>query len=160
MENSVYSVITMSHTATTPDVSSTDAVPQPEAERIVFFDGVCGLCNHTVDFLLRKDVNGILMFAPLQGSMATEIVPADVRIQLDTLAYYRSGQLYYRSAAVVRFLRDLGGFWGIAGTLLWLIPGPLREIGYRSISALRYRLFGRHEACRMPTPVERARFLD
>jgi predicted DCC family thiol-disulfide oxidoreductase YuxK len=153
-------VITMPHTATTPDVSSTDAVPQPEAERIVFFDGECGLCNHTVDFLLRKDVNGILMFAPLQGSTATEIVPADVRIQLDTLVYYRSGQLYYRSAAVVRFLRDLGGFWGIAGTLLWLIPGPLRDIGYRSISALRYRLFGKHEACRIPTPAEQARFLD
>ena len=160
MEHSVYSVITMSHTATTPDVSSTDAAPQPEVERIVFFDGVCGLCNHTVDFLLRKDANGILMFAPLQGSTATEIIPADVRIRLDTLVYYRSGQLYYRSAAVVRFLRDLGGFGGIAGTLLWLIPGPLREIGYRSISALRYRLFGKHEACRIPTPAERARFLD
>ena len=160
MENSVSSVITMSHTAITPDVSSTNAVPQPEAERIVFFDGVCSLCNNTVDFLLRKDVHGILMFAPLQGSRATELVPADVRIQLDTLVYYRSGQLYYRSAAVVRFLRDLGGFWGIAGTLLWLIPSPLREIGYRSISTLRYRLFGKHEVCRMPTPAERARFLD
>jgi len=160
METPFYSVTTMPETATTSDVSSTAAVSQPDADHIVFFDGVCGLCDHTVDFLLRKDSNGILMFAPLQGSTAAGIVPEDVRIQLDTLVYFRSGQLYYRSAAVVRFLRDLGGFWSIAGALLWLIPGPLRDVGYRSVSVLRYRMFGKHEACRIPTPSERARFLE
>ncbi len=152
--------LTMSETSTIANSPSTESRTQPESEHIVFFDGVCGLCNHTVDFLLRSDVAGLMKFAPLQGSTAANLLPEDVRVRLDTMAYYRGGQVYYRSAAVVRFLRDLHGFWGIAGLLLWVIPGPLRDVAYRCVSAMRYRLFGKHEACRIPTPAERSRFLD
>ncbi len=144
-----------------PAHSGSDPQKQlPGTGNIVFFDGVCGLCNHTVNFLLRRDTTGRLTFAPLQGTAAAELLPDDVRERLDTIAYCRQGTVFYRSAAVARLLRDLGGFWGIAGFLLWLIPGPLRDVGYRCVSAVRYRLFGKHEACRIPTPEERARFLD
>lgn len=157
----------MSEKTTMSEPSATTAAPgvdqqnpTPPADRIVFFDGVCGLCNHTVDFLLRRDSDDRLRFAPLQGTAAAELLPDEVRDRLDTMAYYRHGSVFYRSAAILRVLRDLGGFWGAAATLLSVIPGPLRDIGYRCVSALRYRLFGKHEACRIPTPEERAKFLD
>jgi predicted DCC family thiol-disulfide oxidoreductase YuxK len=53
----------------------------------------------------------------------------------------------------------VGGLWTVAGTALWLIPLPLRDLGYNIIARIRYRLFGKRETCRIPTPAERARFL-
>lgn len=127
---------------------------------IVFFDGVCGLCNHSVNWLLSRDVAHKLRFAPLQGETAIQSVPAAIREQLSTLVLLRDGQVFVRSGAVSRILMTIGGKWWLAGALLWLIPFPLRDLGYRIVSALRYRLFGKHDACRLPTPLERAVFLD
>jgi predicted DCC family thiol-disulfide oxidoreductase YuxK len=141
-------------------LATRDETALPLPDRIVLFDGICGFCNLTVDFLLRRDPAGLLKFAPLQGSTATRLIPTEVRDRLDTMAYYRQGQVYYRTGAVVRVLRDLGGLWAALGTTLWLIPSPLRDTGYRCISAVRYRLFGQHDSCRMPTSEERDRFLE
>jgi len=127
---------------------------------IVFFDGVCGLCNHTVNFLMARDRRRRLKFAPLQGSTAEQLVPAEVRSNLDTFVFSDRGRLYYRSTALSRILMEIGGVWEILGGLLWLIPWPLRDLGYRIVSKLRYRLLGKHESCRLPTPDERAMFLD
>ncbi len=131
-----------------------------EHSSIVFFDGVCGLCNHTIDFLMKRDRRGVLKFAPLQGNTAAEIVPEDVRKNLNTFVFADAGRLFYRSGALARILTRIGGVWWLAGTLLWLIPWPIRDLCYRVVSKLRYRLFGRKESCRLPTPEERGRFLD
>ena len=129
-------------------------------QRIVFFDGVCGLCSHTVNALMRRDHRSILLFAPLQGTTAQSLVPNDVREELSTFVYAREGQLFYRSTAMLRILQDLGGFWGGVATLFRIIPVPLRDMVYRMVSSIRYRVFGKHETCRLPTPEERRRFLD
>lgn len=138
-----------------PD-SSTDY----SSESIVFFDGVCGLCSHTIDLLLRLDKQGKLKFAPLQGETAAVLVPENVRKNLNTFVFSSNGKLHYRSGAVVRILLSIGGFWKIAGALIWIVPSPLRNAGYRVVSKLRYRIFGKHETCRLPTIEERKRFLD
>ena len=148
-----------------PDSSGTEYTMQPETNTtattaIVFFDGVCGLCNHTVDFLLKRDRRGVLKFAPLQGETAAEILPEEVREDLNTFVFADHGDLHYRSSAMARILMRLGGIWWPAGALLWLIPSPIRNVAYRIVSRLRYRLFGRKESCRMPTPEERDRFLS
>lgn len=127
---------------------------------VVFFDGVCGFCNHSVNFLMARDVRRRLRFAPLQGQTATKTLPADMRENLSSLIYLHHGTTYVRSAAVVRILRTLGGPWWWAGQALWLIPLPLRDLGYRLIARVRYRLFGKQETCRLPGPDERALFLD
>lgn len=129
-------------------------------QSIVFFDGVCGLCSHTVDLLLRLDKRSRLKFAPLQGTTAEQLVPASVRKDLNTFVFSSNGQLHYRSGAMARILMTIGGPWSIAGALLWVIPFPLRNLGYRMVARLRYRLFGKHESCRLPTVEERRRFLD
>lgn len=141
------------------DVSLTEAASTDD-QSIVFFDGVCGLCNRTVNFLMARDRNGVLRFAPLQGETAARLVPAEVRSDLNTFVFSDRGQLFYRSTAMARILMKIGGFWKVAGVTMWLVPAPLRNLGYRGVAAIRYRLFGKSESCRMPTPDERARFLD
>ena len=127
---------------------------------IVFFDGVCGFCNHTVDFLLRHDHHGALRYAPLQGETATQLLPASMREELKTLVLWTGGDhRYIRSAAAVRILWRLGGLWKLAAALLWVIPLPLRDLGYRFVARVRYRLFGQRETCRLPTPEEAGRLL-
>lgn len=127
---------------------------------IVYFDGVCGFCNRTVDFLLSRDPEAKLRFAPLQGETARERLPESDRATMDTLIVTQGGATYRRSAAVVRTLWQLSFVWRIAGWLLWLIPLPLRDLGYRLVAKVRYRLFGKLESCRLPKPGEAERFLD
>ena len=126
----------------------------------VFFDGVCGLCNHSVNWLLARDPEHKLRFAPLQGTTAGQTLDAEIRNRLDTLVFVRDGETFTRTAAVCRILATLGGRWRILGGLMWIVPSPIRDLGYRLVSRLRYRLFGKHESCRLPTPSERAVFLD
>src|SRR4051812_1288339 len=128
-------------------------------DAILFFDGVCGLCNRFVDFTLRHDPHGHIRLAPLQGETARDrLTPADVQ-SLDSVVLLDERGLHRRSAAVVRVLRKFSPAWQILAGLLWLIPGPVRDLGYKLVAANRYRLFGKKETCRMPSPGERARFL-
>ena len=140
--------------------ASTAHEPFDDALPVVFFDGLCGLCNHSVNWLLAHDPNRRLRFAPLQGTLAGRVVSPQLRDRLDTLVFLRNGSIYVRTAAVSRILMTLGGPWAALGALLWIIPSPLRDLGYRIVSRLRYRLFGKHDACRLPSPAERAVFLD
>jgi len=126
---------------------------------IVFFDGVCGLCNSSVDFVLRHDRRGRMRFAPLQGETAARLLPAADRENLGSLVLWEDGQAWRRSTAVVHILWKLGGIWTVPAAVLWLIPSPLRNAGYRVVAKLRYRLFGKKETCRLPSPEERGRFL-
>lgn len=134
--------------------------PAPESKPILFFDGVCGLCNRFVDFVLKYDDDGRVFFAPLQGTTAAESLPENIVQNLDTVVFLDGKQWKCRSSAVVRVFWKLGGVWSVLGTLLWIIPRPLRDLGYKLVAGNRYRLFGKKETCRMPTPEERARFLE
>ena len=129
-------------------------------ESIVFFDGVCGLCNRTINLLMAIDSDSVLKFAPLQGTTAAAIIPPNVRESLNTFVFSDGGRLSYRSSALVKILIRIGGLWKLLGLMLWLIPSPLRDLGYRVVSRLRYQLFGKTDACRLPTPEERQKFLD
>lgn len=128
---------------------------------VLFFDGVCGLCNRSVDFAMARDPEGRLLYSPLQGETAEELLSEQDRKNVDTVIFLPAdrSRVYRRSAAAVRVLWLLGFPWSLCGWLLWLVPLPLRNVGYRLVSRTRYRLFGKHETCRMPTPEERSRFL-
>lgn len=128
-------------------------------QTVVYFDGVCGMCNRFVDFLLRHDRKNRFCFAPLQGETARQNLPNELIENLKTVAFVEKDQTWTHSAAIIRILWRLAPFWRILGCLLWLIPSPLRDAGYRVIAARRYRFFGRRETCRMPTEAERDRLL-
>ena len=134
---------------------------------ILLYDGVCGLCNRLVRFILRRDLEGIFRFASLQSGFAARILQrhgADAT-DLDTVYVVVNPDqpdetLLARSDAVIFILKQLGGFWRLAGFLAQLKPRFLRDWGYRVVARNRYRVFGRFESCMLPDAEHRDRFLD
>jgi predicted DCC family thiol-disulfide oxidoreductase YuxK len=134
-------------------------IETPVAENILFFDGICGLCNSTVDFLLRHDRTHQLCFAPLQGRTSSALVSLGDRKDLDSVIFRTKNGFYCRSDAVLRATLKLGGWWK-ATALFLLIPRTLRDPLYQLVAKNRYRWFGKLDACRIPSKQERMRFLD
>ena len=134
---------------------------------ILLYDGVCGLCNRLVQFILRRDSNAVFRFASLQSSFAARVLtrhgasPTD----LDTfyiVLNYNEGQetLISRSDAALYVLKQLGGIWRIASIGGRVLPRFLRDGAYSVVARNRYRIFGRYDACPLPTEETRASFLD
>jgi predicted DCC family thiol-disulfide oxidoreductase YuxK len=133
--------------------------PSDSPHPVIFFDGVCGLCNRFVDFVIRRDPGGVFQFSPLQGETAAErLAPGDI-VDLKTVVVVDSNATYRKSAAVIRVLQRLGGIWPLAAALFWVVPRPIRDLGYSWIANNRYAIFGKKETCRLPSADERARFL-
>ena len=127
--------------------------------KIVFFDGVCGFCNKSVDFLLKVDDRRALSFSPIQGETAKRVLPEERREKVDTITFFDGEWLYYRTTALLKIAKVLGGVW-LAFYPLILLPESWRDAAYDWFAKRRYRFFGKKDACRLPTPEERARFLD
>lgn len=134
---------------------------------IILYDGVCGLCNRLVQFLLKRDKDGRLRFASLQSEFAAKVLlrhgidPKD----LDTLHVIENYEqtderVLQRSDAILRAGRELRGFWSVSAAVAQVIPRPLRDLVYRFVARNRYRVFGRYETCMLPEPNQRNRFLD
>ena len=142
--------------------------PEAPLSSIVFYDGYCGLCDRFVSFLVREDRDHHLYFAPLQGEAARLRLPADLRPsgnegsevgELKTVVLLNSDGIHTRSDAALLAITRLGGVWSAARILLW-IPRFIRDAVYDFVARHRYRWFGKHETCRIPSLAERARFLD
>lgn len=125
---------------------------------IVFFDGVCGLCNKLVDFLIRKDRHQKLTFAPLQGVTALAKLNEKDRCDMDTLVFIDRKGVHYRSTAALRISRYLSGGWSLMYVFI-IVPPIIRDRVYRLVAKRRYAMFGKKESCRLPTPEERGRLL-
>ncbi len=127
-------------------------------KHIVYFDGVCGICNFFVDFLIRKDKKNILLFAPLQGETAAKNLGFGPDQKFDTVVFNQGGKLYYKSSAGIRILSTIGGLWKLMWILM-IFPPFLRDFVYDIIANNRYKLVGKKEACRIPNKEERSKFL-
>lgn len=128
---------------------------------ILFYDGVCGFCDWTVQFLLSRDHAARIRFAPLQGPLAAATLGHTEVTKLDTVwAQTSDGRLLKRSRAIAEALRQLGGGWWALGTFAKVVPTFLLDLCYRLFARYRYRLFGQLDACRIPRPDEKARFLE
>ena len=125
---------------------------------VLYFDGVCGLCNRFVDWLVRRDRAGNLRYAPLQGSTAARRLAARYVSGLTTVVVERNGRLSERSTAAIEAVAILGGPWRVA-LVLKVIPRPVRDAVYDWMARHRYAWFGRQDACRVPREAERRRFL-
>ncbi len=133
---------------------------------LVFYDGVCGLCNRTTRFILKRDPEGLFRFAPLQSAFASEVLPrhgADPAA-LDTLFVLTADdpeaeRLLERSDAVLWILARLSKPWPLFALLARRVPRAPRDLAYRLLARHRYRIFGRSDACEIPAPTVRARFL-
>ena len=128
---------------------------------IVFFDGVCNLCNGAVQFLLRHDRHKRLRFAPLQGETARKMLigleTGDGQVE-NSFILLEAGKVYSRSTAALRTCRYLSWFWRMAYGMI-IIPRFIRDGVYNFVARHRYRWFGKRDSCMIPTPELRARFL-
>ena len=127
---------------------------------IIFFDGVCGMCNRFVDIIIRADKTGIFRFAPIQGETARRLLaPLAENPREWSMVYLDETGLHDQSDASLKVYQRLGGAWTVLG---WarVIPPGIRNPVYRWIAQNRYRWFGKRETCRIPTSEERGRFLE
>jgi predicted DCC family thiol-disulfide oxidoreductase YuxK len=134
---------------------------------VILYDGVCGLCNRLVQFVLKRDSRGQFRFASLQSKLAGSILqrhgvnPHDLDTMYLVSDYQQpTERLAARSDAAISILRQLGGLWGMVAALLSVLPRGLRNRSYNLIAGNRYRIFGKYESCMIPEEKHRHRFLD
>lgn len=122
---------------------------------IILFDGVCNLCNASVNFIIDRDKHNLFQFAALQSDSAQHLL-AQHKIAVpaggyDSLILIKDGKVYKKSTAALTIARKLSGLWPMFYIFI-ILPVPVRDFFYNYVSRNRYRLFGRRDSCRMPTP--------
>jgi len=141
-------------------------VSESSSQPIILYDGVCGLCNRLIQFLLKRDRHDRLRFASLQSEFAATVLqrhgfdPAD----LDTVyVILNNGEtnerVLARSDAILKAVTSLGGFWALA-PLGKVLPRPVRDLVYRAVASNRYRVFGKSDSCMIPEPRHRQKFIE
>ena len=138
----------------------------PDPKPIVLYDGVCGLCNRLVQFLLKRDKHDRFRFASLQSELAHGVLirhghdPHNLDTVYVVQDYNQSSEtLLARSDAILYMLGQLGGIWSLA-SIGGVLPRGFRDAIYKIVARNRYSVFGKHESCMLPEPKHRAKFLD
>ncbi len=131
-----------------------------EKQSLVLFDGVCHFCNNSVNFIIDHDPGKKFVFAPLQSQLARELLTkhGEDADTIDTIKVIRGNNVYKRSRAALEIAKQLNGLWPLCYAAI-IIPGFLRDFVYNIIAKNRYKWFGKMDACRIPTPEMRERFL-
>lgn len=130
-----------------------------EIERIILFDGECNMCDHSVQFIIKRDPSALFKFASLQSTAGQALlqqyqVPADI----DSFVLIHNGAVYFRSSAALHISKHLKGLWKAAYFFI-IIPAPVRDLFYSIVARNRYRWFGKKSSCMLPSPDVRKRFL-
>lgn len=128
---------------------------------ILLFDGVCNLCNRTVQFVIKRDVRKRFRFAALQSANGQALLrELGLPIQhFNTVVLIHGDTYYVKSTAALRVLKELGGLWKLCYALI-VIPRPIRDLVYNMVAKTRYRVFGRRDMCMVPTPEVKERFIS
>ena len=133
----------------------------PKDKKIVLFDGVCNLCNNSVNKVISHDKNDLFRFASLQSDVGVAI-QKHLQIdpsKLDSIILYEPGKAYYhKSTAALKIMNEFGGFWKLTQAF-YIFPEGLRNLVYDFIAKNRYKWFGKQGSCTIPTPELKAKFL-
>ena len=133
----------------------------PPNKKIILFDGVCNLCNSSVQFVIQHDKKDVFRFVALQSELGQEILkhigvnPKNI----DSIILYDPGvAYYYKSKAALEIAKNLGGFWHF-GTIFRIIPTGISNQLYDYIAENRYKWYGKKESCMIPTAELKSKFL-
>jgi predicted DCC family thiol-disulfide oxidoreductase YuxK len=128
---------------------------------VIFFDGVCNLCNRTIQLIIKYDRRQRFLFAPLQSAAGKAALAAAGSPGNDTgsVILYYNGRYHTRSAAALNTFKLLGGAWPLLYAFI-IVPPFIRNTIYNQIARNRYKWFGQRSACMVPTPELAARFLS
>jgi predicted DCC family thiol-disulfide oxidoreductase YuxK len=135
-----------------------------EKNPVLLYDGVCGFCNRSVQMVIRHDRRGKMRFAALQSEYGRQLVARHPQLQkIDSLVLVETingeERVFTHSTGGLRVAAYLGGWWRLF-LMAYIIPRPVRDLFYNLFARYRYRLFGRHDSCPVPSPEVRNRFVD
>lgn len=128
-------------------------------DNIIFFDGVCNLCNRLVIFIIQRDHHHIFNFAPLQSSIATEMGLFQKGTNSGSILFYSNHQLYQKSIAILRICRLLPFPWPLLFGFI-IVPRFIRDSVYNFVARNRYNWFGKKRQCMVPSKDIEDRFLN
>ncbi|NDV42970.1 thiol-disulfide oxidoreductase DCC family protein [Flagellimonas sediminis] len=132
-----------------------------ENKKIILFDGVCNLCNGSVQFVIKRDKKDIFRYAAIQSEIGRQLITErhiDTR-QVDSIILIEPGVAYFtKSDAALEIAGELGGLWKVTSIFKW-IPKSIRDVIYDFVARNRYKWFGKQESCMIPTPELKAKFL-
>lgn len=129
--------------------------------KVILFDGVCNLCNSSVNWVIDHDKQQQFKFSALQSTFGKKKV-ADARLTenyLNTIVYIDEQATYTKADAVLRILKQIGGIYSLA-VIFFVIPSLFRNYLYDIVAANRYKWFGKQDSCRVSTPELKARFIE
>ena len=128
---------------------------------IILFDGVCNFCNASINFIIDRDSQNKFRFASLQSDTGQKLLQQykvpDAR-SLDRVVLIKNNKIYKKSAAALEIVKDLNGFWPVL-YIFKILPSFILDTFYNLIAKNRYKIFGRAEVCRIPTPQLKQKFL-
>jgi len=127
---------------------------------VVLFDGVCNFCNSSVNFIIRHDKKDYFRFTPLQSEIGMKI---SEKYNLDSgnlksVILVDKGKIYTKTTAALRIAKQLSGAWPVLYVFI-IVPPPIRDVVYNIIAKYRYKWWGERDACMIPTPEIRKKFL-
>lgn len=127
---------------------------------IVLFDGVCNLCDSSVQFIIKHDKKDFFRFAALQSETGKVLLNKAglPDSYLQTFVYFEKGKFYSQSTAALKISKHLNGAWK-GFYFLIIIPAPIRNIFYRLVANNRYKVFGKKDECMIPTPELKQKFI-
>ena len=134
----------------------------PKGKQLILFDGVCNLCNSSVLFVIKCDKKNRFLFAPLQSEMGKSIIKTyniDTKTVDSILLYSKDNGIKIKSSAALHIAKHLGFPQNLL-TIFFIIPTPIRNWVYNYIAKNRYKWYGKKDACMIPTPELKAKFLD
>jgi Uncharacterized protein conserved in bacteria len=133
----------------------------PQDKKIILFDGVCNLCDSSIQFIIRHDKKDLFRFVALQSEIGMEIIKhigVDTS-KIDSILLYEPGKAYYYKAeAALKIAKELGGIY-TAISWFGILPKFLTNSVYDYIAKNRYKWYGKKDACMIPTPELKAKFL-
>ncbi len=131
-------------------------------KKIVFFDGVCNLCNGFVNFVMKHNQNRDIFYCSLQSELAQDILAAKSvdLTSLSTIFFLAEDELYSESDAIRKIAQNLDGWPKVLGWAIAIFPKSISNYFYRKISGSRYKIFGKNESCRVPQGWEEDLFID
>lgn len=125
---------------------------------IIFFDGICNLCNKSVGFIIKHDKREVFRFASLQSPFASQTIPSDY-IYLDSILLLKEGKIYQKSEAILEICKELDGIWHYFHYLS-IFPKLFNDFIYTCIAKNRYRIFGKSTHCLLPNETLSRRFIE
>ncbi len=128
---------------------------------IILFDGVCNFCNDSVNFVIKNDKRNYFKFTPLQSEIGGKLLDEHKinREETDSVVVVENEKAYTHSTAALRIAKGLGGIWSLAYAFI-IVPRFIRDAAYNLIARNRYKWFGKKDACMLPTPEIREKFLN